>query len=284
MIGLKTLQVFRQELKQLFLEHHIESPEADAGLLLMHSLDLNKTQLLIQNFTLTQEQESQLHALANRRIQGEPVHYLLGVCPFMDLEFYVNPSTLIPRPETELLVETVLSHLSSYPDPINLWDIGCGSGCIGISLAYYHKSLQVTELDISHDALKTATRTAEKYQLTNRIHFVEHDILSGMPSQLPIPQVIISNPPYIPSKDIGTLQTEVRDYEPLSALDGGADGLIFYQKIIQDAPLPPGGLLAFEIGFDQGSAVTALMKSHGYRSIELLQDLSGLDRIVLGLR
>lgn len=284
MIGLKTLQEFRRELKQLFLQYPIESPDTDAGLLLMQVLGLNKTQLLTQNFTLTREQESHLLTLANRRIQGEPVHYILGSCPFLDLEFYVNSATLIPRPETELLVEAVSKRLSAYPEPLTLWDIGCGSGCIGISLAYSHKSLQVVELDISSQALKTAEKTAEKYNLANRIRFVEHDILSGMPESLPMPQVIVSNPPYIPSKDIAGLQTEVRDYEPVSALDGGEDGLNFYRKIIQDAPLPSGGLLAFEIGYDQGEAVTVLMKSSGYENIELLQDLSGLDRIVLGQR
>ncbi len=284
MIDLKTLQEFRQELKQLFLQHHIESPEADTGLLLMHVLGLNKTQLLTQNFTLTQEQESRLMELALRRTHGEPVHYILGICPFLDLEFYVNPATLIPRPETELLVETVGNRLSSFSGPITLWDIGCGSGCIGISLAYYHKTLQIVELDISSAALQTAEKTAEKYQVTDRIRFIEHDILSGIPENLPAPHVIISNPPYIPSKDIEKLQTEVRDFEPISALDGGEDGLSFYRKIIQDAPLPPGGLLAFEIGFDQGKAVPELMEAFGYHNIELLQDLSGLDRIVLGYR
>ncbi len=284
MIGLKTLQKFRQELKQLFLQHHIESPEADTGLLLMEILNLTKAQLLTQDFTLTKEQETQLMALATRRIQGEPVHYLLGSCPFLDLEFYVNPSTLIPRPETELLVETVLERLTFFPEPITLWDIGCGSGCIGISLAYYHKSLQVTELDISAEALQTAEKTAKKYRLKDRIQFLKHDILTGMPKNLSTPQVIVSNPPYIPHKDIATLQTEVRDYEPLSALDGGEDGLIFYRSIIKNAPLTPGGLLAFEIGYDQGDAVTELMESCGYQNVELLQDLSGLDRIVLGQR
>ncbi len=284
MIGLKTLQTFRQELKQLFLEHQIESPETDAGLLLMHILGMSKTQLLTRDLTLTLEQEIQVMELANRRIQGEPVHYLLGSCPFMDLDFYVNPATLIPRPETELLVETVLAHLKEYPEPVTLWDIGCGSGCIGISLAHYCKTLQVVELDISEQALKTAEKTAEKYGLQNRIRFLKHDILQGVPEGLTQPRVIVSNPPYIPTKDVEQLMTDVRDYEPRSALDGGADGLDFYRKIIQDAPLSKGGLLAFEIGYDQGESVPRLMKEAGYENIELLQDLSGLDRIVTGFR
>lgn len=284
MIGLKTLQKFRQELKQLFLEHQIESPETDAGLLLMHILGINKTQLLTKDLTLTPTQETQVMELATRRAQGEPVHYLLGSCPFMDLEFYVNPATLIPRPETELLVEVVLEYLKENQQPTTLWDIGCGSGCIGISLAHSCKSLQVVELDISEQALKTAEKTAKKYGLQDRIQFLHHDILGGMPEGLTQPRVIVSNPPYIPTKDVEQLMTDVKDYEPRSALDGGADGLDFYRKIVQDAPLPEGGLLAFEIGYDQGEAVPRLMKEAGYQKIELLQDLSGLDRIVTGVR
>lgn len=284
MIGLKTLQTLRQELKRLFLEHHMESPEIDAGLLLMHSLEITKTQLLTQNFPLTTEQEERVTELAKRRVKGEPIHYLLGSCPFLDLEFFVNPATLIPRPETELLVETVLKRLPEYQAPVTLWDIGCGSGCIGISLAYYRKDLKVVELDISEKALETAKRTAEKYGLVDRIQFLHWDILKGMPEEIPAPQVIVSNPPYIPTKDVKELMTDVRDYEPHSALDGGEDGLDFYRKIIREAPLPEGGLLAFEIGYDQGASVPALMEEAGYREVELLQDLSGLDRIVTGVR
>ena len=284
MIDLKTLQELRQELKQKFLQHNIESPEADAGLLLMHFLNLTKTQLLTQNPTVTARQEALLFQLANRRIQGEPVHYLIGSCPFLDLEFYVNSSTLIPRPETELLVEEVARRLSGFSEPITLWDIGCGSGCIGISLAHLLDSSHVIELDISKDALQTAEKTAKKYGLQDRICFVEHDILSGMPKDLPNPQAIVSNPPYIPHKDIASLQTEVRDFEPIMALDGGNDGLNFYRRIIAEAPLSTGGLLAYEIGYDQGPSVVALMQDNGYQKIELLQDLSGLDRIVLGYR
>ncbi len=282
-MNLKPLQELRRELKELFVMHKIESPEADAGLLLMHGLGISKTELLTKNFSVTPAQESALRALADRRLQGEPIHYILGVCPFLDLEFFVNPSTLIPRPETELLVEEVARRLSGFPQPVTLWDIGCGSGCIGISFAHLHPSLHVIEIDISKDALNTAEKTAVKYDLQNQISFVEHDILSEMP-KLSMPQVIVSNPPYIPRNEIASLQTEVRDFEPTSALDGGEDGLVFYRKIIQEAPLSSGGLLAFEIGYDQGEAVVQLMKDHGYQNIELLQDLSGLDRIVLGYR
>ncbi len=277
------LQMLRQELRRIFQNHGIESPEADAGLLLMEVLGIDKTRLLIENMEVTPKQQAHIATLVKRRLAGEPVQYIIGRCPFMELTFAVNPSTLIPRPETELLVEAVQDRLMVKDQPLVLWDIGCGSGCIGITLAYHFPALQVVEVDISAKALETANGTAEQYGLAHRISFVEHDILQGMPD-LPQPQVIVSNPPYIPEGEIAKLQKEVRDFEPLSALSGGADGLCFYRKIIADAPLPAGGLLAFEIGYNQGPAVLGLMQEHGYREVQLLQDFAGLDRIVLGYR
>ena len=190
-----TLQTMRKTLRTLFQSENIESPETDSGLILMHILQINKNQLLLTNPQISEMHQQEIMNLAYRRIQGEPVRYLIGSCPFMDLTFDVNPSVLIPRPDTELLVEAVSKQLSRYPKNSMLWDIGCGSGCIGISLAHMHPSLHVTELDISQKALDTATATACRYHLENRIRFVHHDILSGWPS-LPAPAVIVSNPPF----------------------------------------------------------------------------------------
>lgn len=276
-----TLKELRAELINLFKSHNIESPEADSGLLLMHVFNLDKTRLLLENFSVDSDCYHKALSLANRRISGEPVRYILGSCPFMDLDFEVNPSTLIPRQDTEILVDAVSERIDAFKAPVTMWDIGCGSGCIGISLAFKHVNLRVTEFDISDDALKTAERTAHRYSLLSRISFVRHDILKGMPN-LPSPQIIVSNPPYIPTDVIRTLQHEVKDFEPVSALDGGSDGLVFYRKIIKDAPLSPGDLLAFEIGYDQGSSVPDLMESCGYKNITLLHDLSGNPRVVLG--
>ncbi|MBQ2614370.1 MAG: peptide chain release factor N(5)-glutamine methyltransferase [Clostridia bacterium] len=275
-----TLQELRKQLKEEFLINEIESPEADSGLLLMHALHLSKTELLLQNHTLADEDVAAVLQLASRRIKGEPVRYILGVCPFMDLEFAVNPATLIPRPETELLVEAVSERISGN-SPLSLWDIGCGSGCIGITLAHRHPNLSVTELDISQRALDTAQTTAERYELSARIDFIKHDILTGMPNLSP-PDIIVSNPPYIPTKDLAGLQKEVHLFEPQTALDGGEDGLMFYRSIIANAPLPPGGLLAFEIGYDQGESVPRLMEESGYKDVTLLHDLAGHPRVVFG--
>ncbi len=277
-----TLQELRKQLKEEFLLHEIESPEADSGLLLMHVLHLSKTELLLQNRPLAEQEVADVLQLANRRIKGEPIRYILGFCPFMDLEFAVNAATLIPRPETELLVETVSKQILK-DSPLSLWDIGCGSGCIGITLAHRHPNLSVTELDISKKALDTARTTAERYGLSDRIGFIKHDILKGMPDLSP-PDIIVSNPPYIPTKDLAGLQKEVRLFEPYSALDGGEDGLIFYRSIIANAPLSQGGLLAFEIGYDQGESVPRLMEESGYRDVTLLHDLSGHPRVVFGFQ
>lgn len=276
-----TLQELRRQLKDLLTQHKIESPEADSGLLLMHTLHLSKTELLLNNQEIASEEVAHIMSLAHRRIQGEPVRYLTGQAPFMDLEFTLNSATLIPRPDTEVLVETVSKEISDTP--LTLWDIGCGSGCIGISLAHRHRNLQVVELDISPDALAAATATAVRYGLDNRVTFICHDILSGMP-HLPAPDIIVSNPPYIPSRDIEALQKEVRCYEPRRALDGGEDGLLFYRFITKHAPLKSGGLLAFEIGYDQGESVPQLLAENGYTGITLTKDLTGNPRVVLGQR
>ena len=275
-----TLKELRKELRTLFTEHNIESPETDSGLLLMHVLHLNKTQLLLDEPEISPEAYAQILELANRRLQGEPVRYLTGVCPFMDLEFYVNPATLIPRPDTEVLICTVSDYIARQARPLTLWDIGCGSGCIGITLAHMHKDLTVMEIDISPMALETAKRTAKRYGLDDRIQFIHQDILKGMPEGEP--DIIVSNPPYIPTKDIDALQTEVKHFEPRSALDGGVDGLLFYRHIIRHAPLAKKGLLAFEIGYDQGESVPSLMKADGYTDVTLQKDFAGNPRVVFG--
>lgn len=277
----KSLKTLRRELIDLFKENNIESPETESGLILMHALNLDKTQLIVKEFEISEQALSDIYSMGYRRIKGEPIQYIMGTCPFMDLEFFVNPSTLIPRPETELLVELVADKINKEKKVV--WDIGCGSGCIGITLAYLCPNIKVYEIDISQDALDTAKKSAIKYGLDNRIEFIKFDILSGMPD-IEKPDIIVSNPPYIPRKDIEGLQKEVRDFEPMSALDGGEDGLDFYRKIINDASLKEGDLLAFEIGYDQGSQVMELMEKAGYKENELIKDIAGLDRIVTGYR
>lgn len=211
-----------------------------------------------------------------RRKNGEPLQYILGTAEFMSLEFEVNAATLIPRADTETLAETVINEIGDKK--ATLLDIGTGSGCIGISAARY-SGAEATLADISPEALDTARRNAEKNKVNVRL--LEIDILNAVPEGRF--DAVVSNPPYIETEVIKTLQREVRDYEPLSALDGGDDGLIFYRRITEIAPglLNPDGFLAFEIGFDQGEAVSELMRKD-FDSVRVIKDLCGNDRVVIG--
>lgn len=279
--GKVNIKNLRRYLTEKFENSGIESPDTESGLLVMHYFKIDKTQLLISSREITDSELEEIEVLANRRINGEPIRYIIGEAPFMDMTFFVNPSTLIPRADTEILVEKVIECANG--DLPVIWDIGCGSGCVGLSLAYHIPNSKVIEIDISKAALETANKTAKRYNLTDRVTFFQWDILSGMPP-LPVPDIIVSNPPYIPRKDIDGLMREVKDFEPLSALDGGKDGLVFYREIIKSAPLKKDGLLAFEIGYDQGETVPDLMRDFGYRDVELIYDLSKNPRVVLGYK
>ncbi len=251
----------------------------DTDLIIINELGLSKTQLILGDLDVNEEKIHKIMQKVSRLKDGEPVQYILGKAEFMSLEFEVNPSVLIPRADTELLVETVIERT---PDNSEIMDIGCGSGCIGISLAHYMNNVAVTLVDISKDALKTAKRNAEKNGVLSKVSFVKHDILKKMPDTLV--DCVVSNPPYIRDEVIKTLDKKVRDFEPYTALSGGEDGLIFYRRIAQAAPLKSGGLLAFEIGFDQGDAVSLILEENGYKNIEILKDIEGRDRTVLGYK
>jgi release factor-specific protein-(glutamine-N5) methyltransferase len=229
------------------------------------------------------EDEQKILAFAERRAANEPLEYILGTQEFMSLEFDVNPSVLIPRADTETLVERVIDICGE--SSAKVLDIGCGSGCIGISIAYYAVNTRVTEADISVGALETAERNAVKNGTAERMRFVRCDILSELPDTAEgLFDVVVSNPPYIESGVIETLDTNVRDFEPRSALDGGADGLVFYRRIVSAARsmLKVGGTLAFEIGFNQGGAVSGLMAAD-FDGVEVIKDLCGNDRVVVGM-
>lgn len=215
--------------------------------------------------------------MLRRRLGGEPLQYILGFAEFMSLRFKVTRDTLIPRSDTETLVETVLDRLGG--GEANLLDIGTGTGCIGISISYYNKNVHPTLVDISGGALRIAGENAAANGVDAKL--LQLDIMEEIP--MGEYDIIVSNPPYIESGVIPTLQTEVKDYEPVSALDGGGDGLMFYRRIIKIAPklLKNGGRLFFEIGYNQGGAVEELMKE-SFCEIEIIKDLCGNDRVVCG--
>lgn len=253
----------------------------EAHAILRHVLKLSATDLvLMHEKKVTKRQEKKILEFCNRRIGGEPLQYILGTQEFMSLEFKVTPNVLIPRSDTETLVEYVIEN---YKDKgFSLLDIGTGSGCIPLSVAAYCPRALVRGVDVSDEALKIAKENCKKLTLSHRADFGICDIMTELPKGKY--DVITSNPPYIETDVIPTLQTEVKDFEPHLALDGGADGLMFYRRICEIAPmiLNKGGMLIFEIGYEQGEAVAQLMEA-SFCDVKVIKDVPGNDRVVVGI-
>ncbi len=232
-------------------------------------------------------EEEFLEKIALRK-KGYPLQYILKEVEFMGLKFYVNEGVLIPRQDTEILVEYILNIMDEKKE-YTIIELGTGSGCISLSLANYFKGkVSIYGVDINDEALKIAKKNLEDLKLENKVKLLKGDLFQGIESlQLEKKvDIIISNPPYIPNKTIEGLQDEVKKYEPIEALDGGEDGLNFYRRIIPESRkyLKKSGLVALEIGYDQGEKVSSLFKYEGYENIRIIKDLQGLDRVVVGER
>lgn len=254
-----------------------ENAAFEARQIVKKACSVTDAELIIKGKSEVSDENTALaEAMTKRRKNGEPLQYILGEAEFMSLEFEVNKHTLIPRSDTETLVEALLEEIGD--DRVTVLDIGTGTGCIGISIAHYANA-EVTLADISRGALDTAGCNAKHNNVSVSICHI--DILNNVPDGKF--DIVVSNPPYIESEVIHGLQTEVKDYEPISALDGGKDGLTFYRRIVEIAPslLTDNGLLAFEIGFNQGSAVTELMAAE-FKDVKVIKDLCGNDRVVIG--
>jgi len=229
---------------------------------------------------VSEKNKSMILSIVNRRMSGEPLQYILGTQEFMGLEFKVTPDVLIPRTDTEVLVEYILS---KYPNKGFLaLDIGTGSGCIAVSLAHFNHRAYIKAVDISAKAIEIAKFNARKNNVSSRISFINTDIFGFEPKGRF--DLIVSNPPYIESSVIPTLDDTVKNYEPKTALDGGTDGLDFYRYIISIAPkiLDDFGMLAFEIGYNQAESVSELMKKDFY-NIEIEKDYGNNDRVAAGV-
>lgn len=255
----------------------------EAELLLEKAAGLNRTALFLRGEeVLSEEVLTVYEGYLSEREQGRPTQYILGEWEFMGLPFCVGEGVLIPRGDTEVLVETILEKQQAEKFE-SILDIGTGSGCIPISLGHYGKFEKIMAVDISPKALGYATENAVKNNIN--IDFYESDLFTNLPAEWKgTLDAIVSNPPYIPKKDIAELMTEVKDFEPMNALDGGEDGLDFYRAIVEQAKewLVDGGWLFFEIGYDQGEDLRKLLQEFGYTAIEIRQDLAGLDRVALG--
>ncbi|MBP5415033.1 MAG: peptide chain release factor N(5)-glutamine methyltransferase [Lachnospiraceae bacterium] len=276
----------------------IENADCDIRILLEDLCGVDREELFIQGDKVISRRETEIFMNAvNKRMGHYPVQYITGKQEFMGLTFTVNQNVLIPRMDTEILVEEVMRQLN---DKSRILDMCTGSGCILLSLLYYSNDCEGVGVDISEEALDVAKDNAgrlilddtfdllfkpggmgKKHLDEDKIEFIQSNLFNDVRGRF---DIIVSNPPYIRSDVIPTLMEEVRDYEPILALDGKEDGLYFYRKIIEKSPdyLNPGGLLFFEIGYDQADDVVALMEKAGFKDVTVVQDYAHLDRVVWG--
>ena len=263
-----------------FLEKQgVESPRLNAEHLLAHVLKKKKRIELYLDFErpLGEAERAPLRDLVRQRAEGRPLQHLLGTVDFLGHLFLSDSRALIPRPETEQLVELVQS-LTSTPDP-QILDVGTGSGVIALSLALKYPLANISACDISADALALARENAARHSLDSRIAFQQSDLLSGIEGTF---DIIVANLPYIPSEELPGLSREVR-HDPSTALDGGADGLALIARLIEEAPrvLAPGGLLALEIGIGQSVAAINLLAGKNYRDIAPHPDYQKIERFLI---
>jgi len=260
-------------------------PEArkEAATLLTHVLDVDRT-FLVKNSDHAVD-EAVLHrfqTLVERRARGEPSQYITGYQDFYGRRFEVNPEVLIPRPETEWLVENALSRLSSTSTAFSICDVGTGSGCIAITILCERPFAHAIAIDISETALRLAGRNARALAVDDRISFIKSDCFEAFTAN-PLFDLIISNPPYVSAKVLPGLQREVRDHEPLVALSPGEDGLTIIRRLLLEAPpfIKPAGHLLMEIGFDQSEAVRDLVDPDVWQLVDIIPDLQQIPRIVV---
>lgn len=280
-----TLDSLLIEGTKVLSEAGVEEASLDARYLLFEAFDTDLTHFILDRFSEISEDElilnriDQYRSMIEKRSQRIPLQQITGSREFMGLEFYVNEHVLIPRQDTETLVELILKDFKCSK-PVVL-DMCTGSGCIAISLAILGEFDCVTGVDISKEALSVARRNVEALLGTGDITLIESNLFEAIGPEQKY-DVIVSNPPYIPTEIIKGLQPEVRDFEPMLALDGREDGLFFYRQLVSDGRkfLNPGGSVYFEIGYDQAEAVSRLFIDADFAEIRVVKDAAGLDRVV----
>jgi release factor glutamine methyltransferase len=261
-----------------------DSPRLDAEVLLAHARGCQRIEL----YTAFEEEPPEairtaFRELVGKRAKGTPVAYLVGRREFFSLMFEVTPDVLIPRPETESLVVRAIDLAKTWPgDEVHMIDVGTGSGIIAVTMAKRVKNAQVTAVDISPAAIEVARRNADKHGVDERIEFMKSDLFSAVPAGAKF-DLVLSNPPYIASADMPTLQPDVRDYEPNLALDGGANGTEVIERLIPQGAerLNSGGWLLMEVGADNAQRVEELIQANGsFEIAETVKDIAGLPRVV----
>ena len=277
------LEVGREKLKNL----DGADPLKESVYILSKVLGENKIYIFTNlDRWVSKEEEEVFLGLVEDRKTGKPMAYIFNEKEFMGINFYVDERVLIPRPETEELVEFIIGFIEENyrGENIQVLDIGTGSGAIALSIGKRFKGIEVLGVDVSKKALEVARENLNRLKASN-VSFKRSDLFENIGKEEKF-SIIVSNPPYIRKDVVRNLQKDVKDFEPGLALDGGEDGLDFYRRIINRSKnhLEKEGMLLFEIGYDQGREVKALMEEEGYKNVQIAKDLQGLDRIVSGLK
>jgi release factor glutamine methyltransferase len=270
---------------EYFEKKEIQSARINAELLLAHLLNCKRLDLYLRfDQQLAENEVEQYRQLIARRGKYEPVQYIIGTTEFYGLQFEVNPSVLIPRPETEILVETVINNYK-YSNKIKILDIGCGSGNIAVALAKNLPDAEITTIDVSEEALKIAQANAIRNEAGN-IKFQLADINSDRLFPNNKFNVLVSNPPYVSGQEFNSLQKEITMYEPRNAVTDDEDGLRFYKRISEFANqnLVDGGSLFYEIGAGQSDSVISIMSGNGFMEIQIVKDYQKIDRVIYGIK
>ncbi|AKN33296.1 SAM-dependent methyltransferase [Clostridium carboxidivorans P7] len=264
----------------------IDSYQIDCELLLGKVIKKDRLFILLnRDYKVTVNEEQEYCNFINLRKQKMPIKYILGECEFMGLDFYIKEGVLIPRPDTEVLVELAIKCIKEQKLK-NACDVCCGSGAIGISIAKFVEDIKVKCSDISNIAYEVTLENIKRFELEHKVEVIKSDLLNYFINNKEKFDIIISNPPYIREDVIPTLMEDVKNYEPYEALSGGQDGLDFYRKITLQSLklLNNNGFLLFEIGYDQKDSVSSILEQNGFTDISCIKDLAGKDRVIKGKR
>lgn len=272
---------------ELIKEREYSNPHLETILVLSKLLDVDKSYIYVHGDKEIEESTTvKFFDIMKRRAEGYPLHYLLKEVDFMGLTFYLEEGVLIPRPDTEIMVEFIIGNIDK-DENMNILDIGVGCGAIGLSIAKHCPNAKVFGIDVDDTSIRVSNINKGLLKVENA-HFYQGDLFEALEVNNIDDrfQLIVSNPPYIKTGDIEDLQIEVKDHEPLIALDGGVDGLDFYRRISKRALyyLLQDGILIYEIGYDQGAQVRDILNREGFKGISILKDYQGHDRIVYGFK
>ena len=289
----QTVEQALKNIRKIFKNKGIVNSEREAEILLSYSLEMSRSEIYLNTDRVLKEREkTQLEKKIQKRIEKIPLQYITKHQEFMGMDFLVEKGVLIPRPETEILVEEVIKKLKNYKcyNNLEVADLGTGTGIIAVSLAKFIEDIIIYATDISKISLQTALRNAQKHACKDKIIFLQGDLFEPFIGRIKKNSLdgIISNPPYIDSYDFKLLPPEIKDNEPKIALSGGIDGLDFYRKIIRKSPqyLKQNGFIALEVGMNQSKIVKGLITRENdiYHNIEIIKDYLGIERVVIAYK